>query len=150
MSNDVPDSSTWFHTQWTTTIESNDSLQRQLVEQRYQTEQLRLLGTAVHITGQGIAILTPAVEAIGPRVAFVNDGFCAIYGRPREEIIGQTPEIFSIVERHGAIFDALLRPVFERKSFDAEVTAQRKDCSELEVDIQLVPVEDGGQLSHWV
>src|SRR3954468_19929061 len=151
MSNDIPDAATWFHTAWTTTLESTDDpLQRQLLEQRYQTEQLKLLGTAVHVAGQGIAILTPAVEAVGPRVAFVNDGFCAIYGRPREEIIGQTPEVFGIVERHGAIFDALLRHVFERKSFDAEVTAQRKDGSELEVDIQLVPVEDGGQLSHWV
>src|SRR4051812_36749719 len=150
MSNDVPDSSTWFHTQWTTTIESNDSLQRQLVEQRYQTEQLRLLGTAVHITGQGIAILTPAVEAIGPRVAFVNDGFCAIYGRPREEIIGQTPEIFSIVESQQAIADALLHHVFERRPFEAEVTARRKDGHDIEIDLQLIPVDEAGEITHWV
>jgi len=121
-----------------------------LREQRLQTEQLRLLGSAIHVTEQGIAILTPAVEAAGPRVAFVNDGFCAIYGRQREEIIGQTPEIFGIIERHGPIFDALLRHVFERKSFDAEVTAQRRNGSEFELDLQLVPVEDGGQLTHWV
>ena len=42
-----------------------------------QGEQLRLLGSAIHVTGEGIAILTPAVEAVGPRIAFVNDGFCA-------------------------------------------------------------------------
>jgi diguanylate cyclase (GGDEF)-like protein/PAS domain S-box-containing protein len=121
-----------------------------LREQRLQTEQLRLLGSAIHVTAQGIAILTPAVEAAGPRVAFVNEGFCAIYGRQREEIIGQTPEIFGIVERHGPIFDALLRHVFETKSFDAEVTALRKNGVEFELDLQLVPVEDGGQLTHWV
>jgi diguanylate cyclase (GGDEF)-like protein/PAS domain S-box-containing protein len=121
-----------------------------LREQRLQTEQLRLLGSAIHVSAQGIAILTPAVEAVGPRVAFVNDGFCTIYGRTRDEIIGQTPEIFGIVERHGAIFDALLRNVFERKPFDAEVTAQRKDGNEFELDLQLVPVEADGQLTHWV
>ena len=121
-----------------------------LREQRLQTEQLRLLGSAIHVSAQGIAILTPAVEAVGPRVAFVNDGFCAMVGRTREEIIGQTPEIFGIVERHGAMFDALLRHVFERKPFDAEVTARRKDGTEFELDLQLVPVEDGGQLTHWV
>jgi diguanylate cyclase (GGDEF)-like protein/PAS domain S-box-containing protein len=121
-----------------------------LREQRLQSEQLRLLGSAIHVTEQGIAILTPAVEAAGPRVAFVNDGFCAIYGRQREEIIGQTPEIFGIVERHEPIFDALLRHVFERRAFDAEVTAQRKNGTEFELDLQLVPVEDGGQLTHWV
>src|SRR3954470_7637434 len=150
MSNDVSDASTCFHTPGTTTTDSNDPLQRELVEQRYQTEQLRLLGTAVHITGQGIAILTPAVEAIGPRVAFVNDGFCAIYGRPREEIIGQTPEIFSVIESQQAIADALLHHVFERRPFEAEVTARRKDGREVELDLQLIPVDEAGEITHWV
>ena len=45
-------------------------------------EQLRLLGSAIHVTAEGIAIMTPAVEAVGPRIAFVNDGFCA-HVRPR-------------------------------------------------------------------
>ncbi|HEX8155258.1 MAG TPA: EAL domain-containing protein, partial [Thermoanaerobaculia bacterium] len=100
--------------------------------------------------GQGIAILTPAVEAIGPRIAFVNDGFCSLYGCHREEIIGQTPMIFGIVERHQAIFDALLQHVFEHRGFEAEATARRRDGTEFEVEIQLVPVEDGGTLTHWV
>ena len=39
MSNDVPDAATWFHTAWTTTVDTNDDpLQRQLLEQRYQTD----------------------------------------------------------------------------------------------------------------
>jgi len=151
MSNDVPDASNWFHTPWTTSLESNDDpLQRQLLEQRYQTEQLKLLGTAVHVAGQGIAILTPAVEALGPRIAFVNDGFCSIYGRLREEVIGQTPVIFSIVEEQQAIADALLHHVFERRPFEAEVTARRKDGSEVEIDLQLIPVDDAGEITHWV
>src|SRR5256885_17255140 len=86
-------------------------------------DQLRLLGSAVRVAGQGIAILTPAVEAAGPRVAFVNDGFCAMYGRTRADIIGQTPEAFGIVDAHGAIYDALLQHVFEQKPFEAEQTS---------------------------
>jgi diguanylate cyclase (GGDEF)-like protein/PAS domain S-box-containing protein len=117
---------------------------------RFQSEQLRLLGSAVHVTGQGIAIMTPAVEAVGPRIAFVNDGFCAMFGRRREEVIGQTPVVFGIVERHQAIFDALLQHVFEHRPFEAEATAVRADGREFELDLQLVPVEDAGQLTHWV
>jgi len=150
MPNDVSDASTWFHTPWTTTMESSDPLQRELLEQRYQNDQLKLLGTAVHVTGQGIAILTPAVEAIGPRIAFVNEGFCTIYGRTREEVIGQTPVIFSIVESQQAIADALLHHVFERRPFEAEVTARRKDGSEVEIDLQLIPVDDAGEITHWI
>jgi diguanylate cyclase (GGDEF)-like protein/PAS domain S-box-containing protein len=141
---------TSLRTPWTTSLDDASTLQRKLMEQRFESEQLRLLGSAIYVSGQGIAILTPAVEAVGPRVAFVNDGFSALYGRAREEVLGQTPEIFGIVPRHRAMFDALLRHVFENKAFDAEVTAQRKDGSEFELDLQLVPVEADGQLSHWV
>jgi len=141
------------HTEWTTTVEpveSAEGLQRLLTEQRMQGEQLRLLGSAIHVTGEGIAIMTPAVEAVGPRIAFVNEGFCAIYGRRREDIIGQTPVIFGIVERHQSILEALLHHVFEQRPFEAEATAVRGNGCEFELDLQLVPVEDGGQLTHWV
>ena len=146
MSEDI----TSLRTAWTTTSVEEAKLLRKLTEQRFESEQLRLLGSAVRVAGQGIAILTPAVEALGPRIAFVNDGFCSIYGRDREEIIGETPIAFGIVERHRAIFDSLLHHVFARQAFAAEATAQRKDGHEFELDLQLVPVEDGGQLTHWV
>jgi diguanylate cyclase (GGDEF)-like protein/PAS domain S-box-containing protein len=138
-------------TEWMTElVESPEGLQRKLTEQRMQGEQLRLLGSAVHVTGEGIAIMTPAVEAVGPRIAFVNDGFCTIYGRRREDIIGQTPQVFGIIERHQSILDALLHHVFEQRPFEAEATALRANGLEFELDLQLVPVEDGGQLTHWV
>jgi diguanylate cyclase (GGDEF)-like protein/PAS domain S-box-containing protein len=131
---DLPQT-TSLHTEWTT---------------RIQSEQLQLLGSAVRVSGEGIAILTPAVEAAGPRIAFVNEGFCAIYGRRREDVIGETPRIFGIVERQQAIADALLRHVFEHRPFEAEATAVRASGTEFELDLKLVPVEDGGQLTHWV
>ncbi|HEV7485988.1 MAG TPA: EAL domain-containing protein [Thermoanaerobaculia bacterium] len=146
MSEDV----TSLRTAWTTTSIEETKLLRKLTEQRFESDQLRVLGSAVRVAGQGIAIMTPAVEALGPRIAFVNDGFCAIYGRPREEIIGETPVAFGIVERHQAIFHSLLQNVFARQPFAAEATAQRKDGQEFELEMQLVPVEDGGQLTHWV
>jgi diguanylate cyclase (GGDEF)-like protein/PAS domain S-box-containing protein len=146
MSEDV----TSLRTAWTTTSIEETKLLRKLTEQRFESDQLRVLGSAVRVAGQGIAIMTPAVEALGPRIAFVNDGFCAIYGRPREEIIGETPVAFGIVERHQAIFHSLLQNVFARQAFAGEATAQRKDGQEFELEMQLVPVEDGGQLTHWV
>ncbi|HEX9160915.1 MAG TPA: EAL domain-containing protein [Thermoanaerobaculia bacterium] len=130
--------------------ESSEELHRKLAAQRLLSEQLGLIGSAVRVAGQGIAILTPAVEATGPRIAFVNDGFCALYGCTREEVIGQTPVAFRIVERHEAIVAELLDHVFERQPFEAEATARRKEGSEFELDLQLIPVEDGGELTHWV
>ena len=125
-------------------------LERELAAQRIQSEQLQLLGSAVRVAGEGIAILTPAVEAVGPRIAFVNDGFCTIFGLRREEIIGQTPQVFGIVDRQQSILDSLLQHVFEGRPFEADVTARRASGTEFELDLELVPVEDGGQLTHWV
>ncbi|HSP34749.1 MAG TPA: sensor domain-containing diguanylate cyclase, partial [Thermoanaerobaculia bacterium] len=125
-------------------------LRRKLSQQRILAEQLGLIGSAVRVAGYGIAILTPAVEATGPRIAFVNDGFCALYGCTRDDVIGQTPQAFGIIEKHEAIVADLLDHVFERESFEAEATARRKDGAEFELEIQLTPVEDAGQLTHWV
>ncbi|HEX3578526.1 MAG TPA: EAL domain-containing protein [Thermoanaerobaculia bacterium] len=145
----MSEDSTSLRTEWTTSVEESRLL-RKLTEQRFESDQLRVLGSAVRVAAEGIAILTPAVEALGPRIAFVNDGFCAIYGRSREEIIGETPVAFGIVDRHHAIFDSLLQHVFARQPFAAEATAERKNGHEFELNMQLVPVEDGGQLTHWV
>jgi len=130
---------TILHTPWTTVF-----------RQRLETEQLRLLGSAVHVAATGIAILTPAVEEVGPRIAFVNDGFCAMYGRRRDEIIGQTLDGFGVVERQQPVLEAMLRHVFEHKPFVDEATARRQDGSEFEIEVELVPVEDSGELTHWV
>ncbi|HYH05683.1 MAG TPA: diguanylate cyclase, partial [Thermoanaerobaculia bacterium] len=147
---DESEAATSLHTEWTTGLESSEGLQRKLTEQRMHSEQLRLLGSAIHVAAEGIAILTPAVEAVGPRIAFVNDGFCAMYGLRRDEIIGQTPVIFGIIERHQSILDALLQHVFEHRPFEAEATARRANGTEFELDLHLVPIEDAGQLTHWV
>ena len=61
MSEKVPDPITSLYTEWTTTLDWK------LTEQRIQSEQLQLLGSALRVTAEGIAILTPAVEAAGPR-----------------------------------------------------------------------------------
>jgi diguanylate cyclase (GGDEF)-like protein len=132
------------------TLDPSPSEAWKVAARRIETEQLRLLGSAVHIAPQGIAILTPAVEATGPRVAFVNDGFCQLYHCRREQVIGQTPEIFGIGASHPPIAEALLLHVFERRAFDVETTARRGDDSEFELDLQLIPVEDGGEVTHWI
>src|SRR5438552_6313304 len=113
-------------------------------------EQLRLLGSAIQVAGQGIAILTPTDEPTGPRIVFANDGFCNLYGMTPDEVVGRPLVVFNIVERHQAIFHDMLQHVFENEAFDAEVTARRKDGSEFELDVQIIPVEESGAVTHWI
>jgi diguanylate cyclase (GGDEF)-like protein/PAS domain S-box-containing protein len=109
-----------------------------------------LLGSAVEVADQGIAILMPSDEATGPRIAYVNDGFCHLFGVTREEVVGNTVESFGIVERHHAILTDMMQHLYENEPFDGEATAQRKDATEFELDLHLVPVGDFGEPTHWV
>src|SRR5439155_4338594 len=54
------------------------------------------------------------------------------------------------IPEHDAILNALLQHVFSSQPFDGEAPARRKDGSSFELDVQLIPVEDGGELTHWV
>src|SRR5688572_28537865 len=135
---------------WAPQVETAEALQKKLSESRMLSEQLGLLGSAVRVSGEGIAILTPAVEATGPRVAYVNDGFCQMYRSTRREVIGQTPIVFGFIEEHQSTYDSLLDHLFDQQMFEAEATARRKDGTEFELDLQLVPVIENGTLTHWV
>ena len=119
------------------------------IDQRLAAERLRLFGSVIDAAGDGIAVLTPSSEPTGPRFAFVNDSFCRIYGVRREEVLGRDLTALRIVERHQAIFDDMLEHVFDIEAFDAEATARRIDGGEFELDLQLVPVVEGGVATHW-
>ena len=113
-------------------------------------EQLRLLGSAVEVAEDGIAILTPFSEETAPRIVFVNNGFCSLYRVTRDAVIGQTLLAFGIIERHQVIFASMLEHVYEQEFFNGEATARRNDGSEFELDVKLVPVVENGKLTHWV
>ncbi len=114
------------------------------------TEQLRLLGSAVEVAEDGIAILTPFSEENAPRILFVNNGFCSLYRVTRDAVIGQTLLAFGIIERHQVIVASMLEHVYEQEFFNGEATARRNDGSEFELDVKLVPVVENGKLTHWV
>jgi len=113
-------------------------------------EQLRLLGSAVEVAEDGIAILTPFSEETAPRIVFVNNGFCSLYRVTRDAVIGQTLLAFGIIERHQVIFASMLEHVYEQEFFNGEATARRNDGSEFELDVKLVPVVENGKLTDWV
>src|SRR5205085_192158 len=122
----------------------------QPADERLSNEELRLIGSAVDVASHGIAIFTPAPSTTASQITYVNDAFCRMYGTEREAVVGQSLVVFGIVERHQAIFDDMMRHVFEEQFFDGEAVARRKDGSEFELDMQVVPVMSDGRLTHWV
>ena len=148
---DAPEDSSVRRVRLSTTdpYESNQLLQRELQRRRHVVEQLRILASAVSASCDGVAILTP--EITGPRIAYVNRGFCAITGRKPEETIGASIEAFGLIEDDPFCI-VIQQRVLQQKAFSGETLAVRCDGSEFALEIDLSPVldEDDGSLTHWV
>jgi len=123
---------------------------RQLIESGIVDEQISFLESAVQSAPEGIVVMIPQDDG-RPRIAFVNDGFCRLTGRKREEVIGQIPSLFAEEDVDRAMLDALLHPLCQRRGFDGEAMAHRKDGSRYVLDLAIVPVPDeDGALLYWV
>ncbi|MDY7232296.1 MASE1 domain-containing protein [Hyalangium rubrum] len=109
---------------------------------------LELLATAVRGVSEGVVISEVSPE--GPRVAFANEAFRSMVGRPLEALVGRSPsEHFGKLdpETHERL-DASLR---EAGPFRGEVLLTRPDGTWVRSELQHSPVRDGGgAVTHLV
>lgn len=132
-------------------LRDQSTLLSELNKLRFAEEQLRVLGSAVQIANEGIAIMTPAVEERGPRIVFVNDGFCRMTGLLREQVIGETPEVLALESGDEHLHERLLDHLFRKLPFRGEAVATRGDGSNYAIELHVVPVAgENGELTHWV
>jgi diguanylate cyclase (GGDEF)-like protein/PAS domain S-box-containing protein len=128
----------------------DDRAVRELIETGVASERIGYLESAVQSAPEGIVVMVPQGDG-RPRIAFVNEGFCRLTGRTREDVIGQTPVLFSDEDVDRAMLDALLHPLCQRRGFDGEAMASRRDGSRYVLDLAVVPVhDDDGALQYWV
>jgi diguanylate cyclase (GGDEF)-like protein/PAS domain S-box-containing protein len=128
----------------------DDKTVKHLIESGVVSEQISFLESAVQSAPEGIVVMIPQEEG-PPRVAFVNEGFCRLTGKKREDVIGQIPALFGTDDVDRAMLDALLHPLCQRRGFDGEAMAHRTDGSRFVLDLAIVPVHDGdGSLQYWV
>ncbi|MFA6956939.1 MAG: EAL domain-containing protein [Thermoanaerobaculia bacterium] len=121
-----------------------------LVASGFSVEQIRFLDSAVQYAPEGIVVMAPREDG-SPKVVFVNDGYCRMSGRPREEIIGQGPAIFASPESDKAMADALLHPLCQRRGFSGEALATRANGARYILDLTVVPAHDAdGALIYWI
>ena len=99
----------------------------------------------------GVVIITPPDVSHPPLVQFVNSTFCRITGFEESAVLGRELEIFRVPESDEAVRDALLHPLCQRKSFEGEATALRKDGTRFTLGLTMVPIHgDGEQVELWV
>ncbi|PAU95122.1 PAS domain S-box protein [Aliifodinibius salipaludis] len=128
------------------------SLVENIVEEGNELEKrLGLLESAIRSDYDSILITELTLEKPGPRIVYVNDGFCEMTGYSKEEVIGKTPRILQGPKTDRDVLDKLKRRLKEGKSFFGQAINYRKDGSEFVNQWDIHPLTDKeGNITHWV
>lgn len=119
-------------------------------KEKYQ-QHLDLLESAIQNDYDSILITELDLEKPGPKIVYVNDGFCKMTGYSREEVIGKTPRILQGPKTDRAILDKLKRKLREGQAFFGQAINYRKDGTEFVNQWDIHPLTDSeGKLTHWV
>jgi PAS domain S-box-containing protein len=107
---------------------------------------------SVVTTANDAIVITEAglLDAPGPTIVYVNEGFSRMTGYRPEEVIGRNPRILQGPETdHEAT--ARIRSALERGApVRTELLNYKKDGTPFWVDISIAPVVDeSGRIAHW-
>lgn len=120
-------------------------------EKRTYKNHLDLLESAIRNDYDSILITELNLEKPGPKIVYVNEGFCKMTGYSQEEVIGKTPRILQGPKTDRAILDKLKRRLKEGQAFFGQAVNYRKDGSEFVNQWDIHPLTDAdGNITHWV
>ena len=124
----------------------------QIIKERDTLAQnLELFESAVRSDYDSIVITELDLEDPGPKIVFVNDGFCKMTGYTREEVIGKTPRILQGPKTDTAVLERLKKCLSEGQSFFGQAINYRKDGTEFVNQWDIHPLTDSeGNITHWV
>lgn len=112
---------------------------------------LELLESAIENDYDSILITGVDLEKPGPKIVYVNDGFCKMTGYSKEEVIGKTPRILQGPKTDQKVLDTLKKRLLEGQSFFGKAINYKKDGSEFVNQWDIHPLTDeDGNLTHWV
>jgi PAS domain S-box-containing protein len=116
-----------------------------------ETEQLRLLTTAIEQCEESVLITTARLDFPGPQILYVNSAFTRMTGYTLEEVVGKTPRILQGPKTDRSVLNQLRRDCAAGKPSHGEVINYRKDGSEFNVEWKVCPVRDKrGEITHFV
>jgi PAS domain S-box-containing protein len=123
-----------------------------LIEERdKKAEHLRMLESAIRSDYDSILITELNLQKPGPKIVYVNDGFCEMTGYSKDEVIGKTPRILQGPKTDRKVLDRLKRKLREGQSFFGQTINYRKDGSEFVMQWDIHPLTDkDGNVTHWI
>lgn len=120
-------------------------------EKEIADHRLSLLERAISSDYDSILITDLQLDAPGPKIVYVNDGFTKMTGYSKEEAIGATPRILQGEKTDRAVLDKLKYRLKEGLAFFGHTVNYRKDGTEFINQWDIHPLTDEkGEITHWV
>lgn len=123
-----------------------------LIDEREEKDRrLSLLESAVSDGYESIMITGLNLNKPGPRIVYVNDGFCEMTGYSKEEVVGKTPRILQGPKTDQVVLDRFRERLSNGQCFFGQTINYRKDGSEFINQWDVHPLTDEeGNPTHWV
>jgi diguanylate cyclase (GGDEF)-like protein/PAS domain S-box-containing protein len=89
--------------------------------------------------------------APGRPILYVNGAFERLFGRTREELVGQRPSLLTGEAAEPQVGRDLERALRDGVAHDATIALRRRDGSAFRAELRIAPVhDDGGTLVQWI
>jgi PAS domain S-box-containing protein len=112
---------------------------------------LSLLESVISNDYDSILITELNLEKPGPKIVYVNKGFCEMTGYSKEEVIGETPRILQGPKTEPEVLEKLKKRLMSGQCFYGQTINYRKDGSEFVIQWDIHPITDeDGKPTHWV
>jgi PAS domain S-box-containing protein len=124
---------------------------RDITDRKQREEQLTLLLTAIQSVEEGVVITNANLEAPGPQIVFVNNGFLRMTRYTAAELIGQSPRLLQGEKTDREVLAQLKNTLLQGQSSTGETYNYRKDGSYYQVEWRIWPVfDDLGRVTHYI
>ncbi len=121
---------------------------RDLTERRARQRQLDLFGRAIDSAAQGITI-ADAQQDDEPLV-YANDAFERITGYDKDEVLGRNCRFLQGANTDEETVGEIRAAIDARRPVSVELLNYRKDGTPFWNHLDIVPVEDDGEVSHFL
>ena len=125
---------------------------REITDRKRAEQRLTLLDACVSKLND-IVLVTEAepIAEPGPKIVFVNEAFERITGYTSAEVLGGNPRFLQEVKTDRIVLNEIRTALAQQQPIHRQIVNHRKDGTEYWMDIDIVPIfNGGGKCTHFV